>query len=248
MARQGAIADAHIGDLGEGGLKSGEKLGLELAVDIIAGVLGGDIAADIGVEQDRVADTVAVLAEAADSDIDVYTGALIHNAEGHGRGSAVLIADELLGVEVIHALILGGFAAEGEALADVLENFLDAGAETAAEDGGLGGAVIDKLARLGAELGDLALLDDYHALTVRNGNDRAVGDDIVRTAAVGGTARNSLAALYDEDVIIKRLAVKIFFPLITDDTAGCSKCCTNKTHVKNPLSILSDRFYILLTF
>ena len=248
MARQGAIADAHIGDFGEGGLKSGEKLGLELAVDIIAGVLGGDIAADIGVEQDRVADTVAVLAEAADGDIDIDTGALIHNAEGHGRGSAVLIADKLLGVEVIHALILGGFAAESKALADVLENFLDAGTETAAEDGGLGGAVIDELARLCAELGDLALLDDYHALAIGNGDDGAVGDDIVRTAAVGGPAGNSLAALYDENVIIKRLAVKVFFPLITGNAAGCSKCCTNKTHVKNPLSILSDRFYILLTF
>ena len=37
----------------------------------------------------------------------------------------------------------------------------------------------DELAGLGAELHDLALLDDHHALAVRHGNDGAVGDDVV---------------------------------------------------------------------
>ena len=158
MAGQAGIADALLGDLRKGGLERGQQLGLELVVQLVAGVGLGHVAADVGVEENGVADTVGILAEAADADVNVDASAGIHHAEGHGGRGAVLVAHDLLGVEVVNALILGSLAAEGEALADLPEDRADAFTQAAAEDGGLGGRVIDKLARLGAELGDLALL------------------------------------------------------------------------------------------
>ena len=115
------IADALLGDLGKSGLQRGQQFGLKLAFETVAGVIPADIAADIRIEQNWVADAVAVLAKASDGDIDVDTGALINHTERDGRGRAIFVADEVLRVEVIHALILGCLAAEGEALADVLE-------------------------------------------------------------------------------------------------------------------------------
>ena len=106
-------------------------------------------------------------------------GALVDHAERNRRGRAVFVADELLGVEVVHALILGWLAAEGEALADVLEGGKNALAERAGENGGLGRGIIDEFAGLGAKLRDLALIDDDHALTVGDGDHRAVGNDVV---------------------------------------------------------------------
>ena len=43
-------------------------------------------------------------------------------------------------------------------------------AQLAGEDARLGGGIIEELARLGADLHDLALLDDEHTLTVRYGD------------------------------------------------------------------------------
>ena len=94
----------------KGGLQRGQQLGLELAVETVAGIVPADVAADVRIEQDRVADAVAVLAEAADGDINIDPGALVDHAERNGRGRAVFVADELLGVEVVHALILGRLA------------------------------------------------------------------------------------------------------------------------------------------
>ena len=81
---------------------------------------------------------------------------------------------DLIGVEEVDALVLGGLAAEGEALGGCGKGGLDALAQIPAEDGGFGGGVVDVLAGLGADLNDLALLDDHHALTVRNGDHRTV--------------------------------------------------------------------------
>ena len=113
---------------------------------------------------------IAVLAEAADAHVGVDRRALVDHAERNGRRRAVLVADELLGVEVVDALVLRRFAAEGETLADVAENVADAVAELAREDARLGGGIVEKFARLGADLHDLALLDDEHALAVRHGD------------------------------------------------------------------------------
>ena len=235
VAGQGTVADAHGGDLRKRGLKRGQKLGLELAVDLVAGIGRFHIAAEVRIEQQRVRDAVAVFTEAADGDVKIDAGGLVHDTERHRRGRAVLVANELLGVEVVHALILGGDAAEGEALADRLEHLHDVRGEIAArEERGLRGDVIDVLARLGADVYDLTLLDDHHALSVRHGDDGAVGDDVVET--IVGPAGNALAALNGQHVRAKRVAVEIFLPLIGKNAGNGADASSEKTHESMLLS------------
>ena len=188
-ARKLGIANALGRDLGEGGLKRRQKLALQLAVNLLAGIGVLHVAAHIRIEQQRVHHLVAVLTEAADGDVDVNTSAIVHHAEGHGRGRAVLVAHELLDVEVVHTLVHGGLAAEGEALADVLEAGLNRRTQLARENRRFGRRVIGVLARLRAHVNHLALLHDEHALTIGNRDDRAVGDDVIGALGVGRAPR-----------------------------------------------------------
>ena len=235
VAGQRRVADAHIADARERRLQRREQLALELTVDRVAGVGLGDVAADVGVKQQRVRDAVAVLAEAADGDVDVDAGALVHHAERHRARRAVLVAGQLLGVEIVDALILRGLAAEGEALADVLEHLTDALTEVSGKDRRLGGRVVGVLARLGADLDDLALLDDEHALTVGDGDARAAGDDVLIAVRVARTAGGFLLSLDRQHVGRQRLAGEKFFPLVGHDTAGGSGDRFDKSHKHAPL-------------
>ena len=230
VAGQRGVADAHFADLRERGLERGEQLGLELAVEVRAVIVLAHVAADVRVEQERVGDMIAVLAEAADAHVDVDRRALIHDAERNGRRRAVLVADELLRVEVVNALVLRRFAAEGETLADVAENVADAVAELAREDARLGGGIIEELARLGAGLHDLALLDDEHTLAVRHGDHRAVGDDVLVTLVVARTARDLLMALGRQNVCGHRFTVEVFLPLIGHHAARGPRDCFDESH------------------
>ena len=230
VAGQAGIADTLVGDFGKGGLKRSQQLGLELVIQHVAGICAGDVAGDVGVEEDGVCHAVGVLAEAADADVDVDAGALIHHAEGDGGGSAVLVAGDLLGVEVVHALILGDLAAEGEALADLGKDLADALAQIAGENGGLGGSVVSKLTRLGAKLCDLALVDDDHALAVGHGDDGAAGNDVV-AAAVRGAAALPLLAFDHNGIGVEGVTVKIFLPLIGCNACCSTQSCSDKTHM-----------------
>ena len=189
---------------------------------------------------------IAVLAEAADANIKVDGGALVDHAERNGRRRAVLVADELLRVEVVDALILGRFAAEGETLADVAENVADAVAELAREDARLGGGIIEELARLGADLHDLALLDDEHTLAVRHGDHRAVGDDVLVALVVARTARDLLVALGRQNVCGHRFTVEVFLPLVGHHAACGPRDRFDESHTIKLPSVSFSRFCLYL--
>ena len=239
MSGERRIADAHVGNLRKRGLKRGKQLGLELAVETVSCVVLTDIAADVRVEQNRVADAVAVLAEAADGNVDVNACPLVNNTEGNRRWRAVLVADELLGVKIVHALILGRLAAEGEALSDVLERVEDTGSQLTGEDRRLGRSIIDKLARLGAELRHLALIDDDHTLSVGDCHDGAVGDDVLAALVVAAAPGNAVQALDRHHVLRNGFTVKILLPLIGHHTAGRAQCCFNESHFLISLSLFT---------
>ena len=230
VAGQLGVADAVFTDLGEGGLEGGQQLRFQLAVQPVAGVSLAHVAAHVGVEQHGVADAVAVLAEAADAHIDVDTGALIHHPERDGGRRAVLVADQFLGVEIIDALILGRFAAEGEAVGHVVEHVLDAVAQVAHEQGRLGGLVIGVLAGGGAHVHDLALIHDEHTLAVRHRDDRTVGDDVLVALGVAGALGGLFLTLYRQYVFGNGLAVEVFLPLIRHHAADAAQCRFNKSH------------------
>ena len=176
-------AHPHLGELCKCRLQSAYELGLELTVDLLAGIILLDVAADVRVKQQGVGELIGIHAVAAHRGVKVEPDVAVNNAEGDGVCRAEFIIDYLLGVEIVNALILAGVAAEGKALADELEGVKYRLAEGTGKDAGLGGGVVCKLSGLGADLDDLALLDDYHALPVGDCNTRSVGNDVV--AALG---------------------------------------------------------------
>ena len=239
MARKGGIADALFRNSCEGGLEGGEQLAFQLAVQLHAIVFVRHVAADVGVEQQGVHQLIAVFAEAADGNIDIDAGPLVHNPEGHGRGRTILVADKLLGVEIVDSLILGGLAAKGETLAHILERRLDVLAQIPGENRGLGGHVVSILAGFGANVHHLALLHDHHALAVGNGDDRAVGDDVVASLGVAGAAGGALLPLHRQHVRGDGLTVKILLPLVGQHAACRTQCSFNQSHNCSPFHVQS---------
>ena len=222
MVHHCAVADAHLADLAECRLKSGQKLRLQLGINSVSGIIGLHVAADLLIEQNRVHKTVRILTEAADRDIHVNACSLIHNAEGNRIGGAVLVADDLLRIEEVHSLILAGVAAHGETLLEGLKALLDAFAETTVEDTRLGGSVIHKFACLCADLCDGALVHDDHALTLVNRDDGTIRDDVVTALGVCTSRLLSLCALADKYILRKRRTIEILTPLIGKYAAECA--------------------------
>ena len=247
MAGDGTVADAHLRDLGKGGLQGGEQLGLKLTVDLVARVAIGHVAAYVGVEQQRVGDAVRILAVAAHGDVDVQANVVIDHAEGHGRGGAVLVADDLLGVDEVDTLVLARVAAKGKAAADIGEGLLDGVAQVAAKDARLAAGVKDKLAGLQRDLDDLAVLHHEHALAVVDGDDGAVGDDVVLAARVGAAAAGALAALAGQDISGHRFAIDKFLPLVGHDAAGSSQSSFQESHGDLPFSSKAGWLLVRMT-
>ena len=244
VAGQGGIPDALGGNSGKRGLQGSEKLGFQLAVQLVAGVVLRYVAAYVLVEQHGVGDLVGILTVAADGNVHIKADVVIHNPEGDGCGGAVLVAHQLLQVEEVHPLILGGISAEGEA---ALEGFPAAFKtfQTALENGGFAGGIPGVFAGLGGELRNLALLHDHHALPLVDGDDGAVGNDVVRALGVAAAGGGALFALGDQNVGRHAVTVEILFPLIGKDAACRSQCCFDQTH--NAFS-LCKKFFDIKTF
>ena len=218
VAGQRAVADAHLGDLRESGLQRGQKLGLQLPVDLLAGEGLLHVAANVGVEEERVHDFVGVLAEAAHRDVHVKADIFVHHAEGHGVGRAVLVADDFLGVDEVHPLVLRRLAAEGEPVEHQGERLHDRFlVHVPVEDARLGGIVVHELARLGRDLHHLALVHDQHALPFVDRHDGTVGNDIIRRVlAAAETLVHPLDRLDGQHVRIQRLRVEVIAPLVRE--------------------------------
>ena len=217
--------ELEIGKLAECGLKRAYELCLELGVNLIAGEAVGYVRADVGIEKKGIGDLVGINAGAAERNVQIEGELRVHNAEGDRIRRAELVVHNLLKVEVVNALILAGIAAEGPSLADGLEQIEDALTELAVEDAGLGGGVVNEFTGLRANLDYLALLDDKHTLTVRNGDYRAVGDDVVVALGVGRTTGNALLALDHKHAPVQSVAIEKLFPLIGKSASNRAETC-----------------------
>ena len=230
VAGQGRIANAHLTDAGERRLQRRHHLGAHLALEGVAGVLIFHISADVGVKQDGVDDAVAVLAEAPDAHVDVDACPLVHHTEGHRAGSAVLVAHQLLGVDVVDALVVGGLTAEAEPLADLRKDLVDVLGQTLAQQRGLGAGVVGVLARLGAEVHHLALLHDEGALALGHRHDGAIGDDVLGAVTVRRAPGDLLLSLDGQHLRRESAAIKVFLPLVAHHSGCCTQCRFDKTH------------------
>ena len=237
VRRDGGVANAHLGDARERWLQGGEQLASQLRGNLVARKLVLDVSAYVLVEQQRVGKLERELAVAPHGNVHVQTDVVVDHAEGHRRWSAIAVAHDLLGVEVVHALVKASVATKGEALAYVLERIDDARAETARKDGGGSLGVVGELARLGTEVHDLALLDDNHALPIVDHDDRAVRDDVVVTLCVGAARPDALLTLGAQDISIERLAVDHFLPLVGEVAREGTKGRLDECHGKASLLV-----------
>ena len=184
MAGQGAVADSLIGDSGESRLQSCQKLGAQLVIDLVACIIPVDIAADILVEQDRVCHLVGILTETPDRDVQIETDVFVDNTEGNRACGAVLVADDVLGIEIIDTLILGCDTAVGDTRRELFETLFNAVSEAAGEDAGLRGCVIGVGTGFRADIHDCALVDDDHALTFIDNDRGTVCNHVFASALV----------------------------------------------------------------
>ena len=173
-----------VRELSERRLEGGDELALQRRVELAAFIIAFDVSAYVLVEEHRVGDLIGIDAGTSDRDIDIESDLGVHDAERNGICRAELVVEYFLHVEVIDSLILTGVAAVCKALADHLKGFLYVLAEIAGEDRRLCRVVPGELARLSAELDDFALLDNYHALSVGDGDAGTVRDDIVISLCV----------------------------------------------------------------
>ena len=140
---------------------------------------------------------------------------------------AELDALDLLEIDEVRLLCIGGRAAELEALPDILQRVT----ELPVEERGRTVVVNLIIAFLCGIVHDLAALDQHHELVGVDVNDRAVADDILGAVLVGRTA-----ALVDEDAARKdgRIAHVIRFdgvePLVAERAAYGAHCCFDKSH------------------
>ena len=223
---------------GKGRLQGVHQLALQPGCDLGCVILGGDVAAHVGVEQQRVADAAGEAAVAPQVHRELVAPLLAdHHPEGDGGGGAVQDLAQLLGVDVVHPLILAGVAAVGKALGHGLEGSCQTVAEVAGEHAGLSGCVKGEFARFGAHLHHTALLHDEHALSVCHGDAAAVGDDVV-LAVVGAAAGGALLALDHQHILVQRIAVEKFLPLVCKSSAQCAHTCFDKTHSNFLLYVL----------
>ena len=225
------VHDLLRGDLRQCRLQCAKKLALEHAVDLVTAVFAADIAADIRIEQERIDDLVGIDAVAAQVNGELVAQTLVNDdAERDRRGSAVFVVEDLLGVEIVNALILAGITAVGKTLADELEGLLDAVTQLAREDARLGGGIVCKFTGLCTDLNDLTLLDNDHALSVGDRDAGAVGDDVVTALRVGGTAADALLPLDHQNILVQCLTIEKFLPLVSQYAAQCAESCFNKSH------------------
>ena len=121
---------------------------------------------------------------------------------------------------------------------------LDGVAQVAAKDARLAAGIEDELTGLQRDFDDLAVLHHEHALAVVDGDDRAVGDDVVLAARVGAAATGAFAALAGQDVSRHRFAIDKFLPLVGHDAAGSSQSSFQESHGNLPFSSKAGWYWL----
>ena len=219
VARKCGISDSHCGNLCKCRLERCQKFALELAVKLASLILICYVSAYVGVEKNRVADMIAVFAEAADIDINIDSCSFINNAERNGAGSSVFVSDKLFGIEIIDSLIFAGISAEGKTFSDGGKALFDAFAEIARKDGRLGGHIISVFAGFRADIYYFALLDDDHCLTVGDGDYGTVGNDVFGTFGVGTAVSGTFLSFCYKNICGNGFTIKELLPLIGKNAA-----------------------------
>ncbi len=167
-------AQFQIGKFSERRLQRADKFCFQLAIQLITRILLLHIAADIGIKQHRIRDFIGINAGTADGDIHIQPDLGVYYTERDRVRRAKLVVDQFFGIKVIHPLILPGITSKGEPLANRLKRPQYAAAKASGKNARLCGRVILKFPRLCAQLHNLALFYNHHALSVSDRNHAAI--------------------------------------------------------------------------
>ena len=159
----------------------------------------------------------------ADRDIHIQSDVSVHYPEGYRISRSVFISGDLLGIDIINSLILGGIAAEGNTLSDLLKGCKNILSQLPVKDTRLAGGIPYEFARLRAKLNDLALINDQHTLAVRHSNDGAIGNNIVIALCIGASVFicRFISFCY-QNIRGDRLTIEKLSPRIRKRAAGSS--------------------------
>ena len=219
-----------FGKFAERGLKRADKFGLQLSVKFVASVFVRYVSANIRIEKQGIRYFIRINARAAHRNIHVKTYFGIDNSERNGIRRSELVVYYLFKVEIINSLVFARIAAVSKTFAYRFECFLNALTEASRKNARFGGRIVCKLSRLGTDFDNLALLNDYHTLTVGNGYTRTVGNYIVVSFRVRGTPRYLFLSFYNKNFLIYCLTVEKFFPLIRKSSAESAYSGFDKSH------------------
>ena len=184
MQRELIRTELHLGELSERRLQCVNELRLELAVNFLSREFLLNIAADTRIEGNRVGDPIGIDAAASHLHGSSHADLFVDHGEQERIGCAELVVHDLLGVEIIHALILARVSAMDKPSSHGSEGFLHALSEISRKNTRLCGRIIGILARFGADLHDPSLFHNNHALSVGYRDPGAVGNDVVVSLGV----------------------------------------------------------------
>ncbi len=187
MPGQFAVADTHGRDLGKDRLQGIHELGSQLVIHASAKIRLLHVSGDIGIEEEGVLHLVGIFTEGLDGDVDIKPDVLVDDPEGNCVGRTELIVHHFLHIEVIDPLILARVTAESEALADALEGTDNILTQGTVEKRRFRRSIVDILTGLGREIHHLALFNNNHALTVVDGDDGAIRDNVVFTLDIAAS-------------------------------------------------------------
>ena len=232
MTRQRTVAHAIFGQSAKCYTQAHHQLALHLAVDLVTTIILSNVRAHIGVEKQRIGNLVAVFAKATNANLPVNSQVIINQTHRNRLRGAKLIAVNFLHIEVINALILTRVTAKGKALTNLAKYCLNVFFKIASEYRRLTGGIVYIFAGLVAQIHNLTLLYDNHALAVIDSDNAAITDNVVFGRSVGATSLTgrTLLTLSHQNVGGHAVAVKKLFPLVAEYAAYSAHCCFNQTH------------------
>ena len=153
----------------------------------------------------------------------------IFHLERNFLGRTVFITDQFFHVEIVDTLIFPRIATKGKSFLHLSPHVFESLLEITCKNRWLRRFIINILARLVAEIDDLARFDNHHTLSVIDGNFRAIRNDVVFPARIGtaATGTNPLLPFHHQDVCRHTVTIEKLFPLVGQDATCRTHRCFN---------------------
>ena len=154
----------------KGRLQCIDKFTLQLVINLISGKFIFHIAAQSCIETQRIRDHVGIQTVAAYLHCSCHTDTLVGNLKHDRICGTEFISNDFFGIKIVHSLILTGISSVSKTLSDRIEGTDNTFLQFSGKERRFGGCIICKFTRFCADFNNLSLINDDHALTIRNNN------------------------------------------------------------------------------